>query len=79
MTDLRVSADSESKAMKMTTETPANVTAMQDAADSRWLASTLEHVRADLQAVPTAEAIGRIRERVLGEKAPRKLQRSIAA
>lgn len=65
--------------MKMTTKTPANVTLIEEAASARWLTATLEHARADVQCVPTEDAIDRIRERVLGGKAPRKLQRPIAA
>lgn len=79
MTDLRVSADSESKAMKMTAKTPANVTALEEAASARWLTATLEKARIDVKSVPTAEAVDRIRERVLGEPTPQKAQRSIAA
>ena len=74
MTDLRVSADSESKAMTMTAKTPANVTTLEEATAARWLATTLEHARIDVKSVPTAAAVDRIRERVLGESAPRKEQ-----
>lgn len=65
--------------MNMTTKTPANVSTMEEAASARWLAATLEHARIDVQRVPTAEAVDRIRQRVLGERAPRKLRQSIAA
>jgi hypothetical protein len=78
-TDLGVRADSESKGMKMTTKTPANVTDIEDTSTSRWLAGTLNDARADVQGVPTAEAVDRIRARVLSETAQRKTQRSIAA
>jgi hypothetical protein len=65
--------------MTMTTKTPANVTPLEDAASARWLAATLANARVDVEAVPTAEAVDRIRARVLGERAPQKAQRSIAA
>lgn len=65
--------------MKMTTRTPANITTFEEATASRWLAATLEQARIDVHNVPTAEAVDRIRERVLGEPTPQKTQRSIAA
>jgi len=65
--------------MQMTTKTPANVSTMEEAASARWLAATLEHARIDMQRVPTAEAVDRIREQVLGVAASRKAERSIAA
>ena len=65
--------------MKMTTRTPANVTTLEEAASARWLTATLEKARSDVKSVPTAEAVDRIRERVMGEPTPRKAQRSIAA
>ena len=79
MTDFRVSADSGSKAMKMTAKTPANITTLEEAASARWLTATLEKARIDVQSVPTAEAVDRIRERVLGVAPSRKAERSIAA
>ena len=63
----------------MTTKTPANVTDIEDATTARWLADTLDDARADVKAVPTAEAVDRIRARVLGETAARKTERPIAA
>ena len=63
----------------MTAKTPANVTTLEEAASVRWLSATLENARVDVRSVPTAEAVDRIRERVLGEPARRKAQRSIAA
>lgn len=65
--------------MKMTAKTPVNVTDIEEAAAARWLADTLDDARADVKRVPTAEAVGRIRARVLGGTAPRKSERSIAA
>lgn len=63
----------------MTTKTPANVTDIEDATTARWLAGTLNDARASVKGVPTADAVDRIRARVLGEAAPRKTERSIAA
>ena len=65
--------------MKMTTNTPANVTDIEDATTVRWLADTLDDARADVKRVPTAEAVDRIRARVLGATVSRKTERSIAA
>ena len=79
MTDLRVPAESESEDVKMTAKTPANVTNIEQATTARWLAETLEHARADVTSVPTAEAVDRIRAQVLGVAASRKAERSIAA
>lgn len=63
----------------MTTKTPTNISTMEEAASARWLAATLEHARIDVKSVPTADAVDRIRARVLGEQAPRKVRQSIAA
>jgi hypothetical protein len=63
----------------MTTKTPANVTTIAEATTARWLAETLAQARVDVKSVPTAEAVDRIRARVLGERAPRKVRQSIAA
>ena len=63
----------------MTANTPANITTIEEGASARWLTATLENARIDVKSVPTAEAVDRIRERVLGEPARRKAQRSIAA
>lgn len=65
--------------MKMTPKTPANVTTIEEATTARWLADMLEPARGDLKSIPTAEAVDRIRARVLGIEAPRTAQRSIAA
>lgn len=65
--------------MNMTTKTPANITMLEDAAASKWLASTLAAVRERTQLVPTDEALDRIRMRVFGTTSPRKQHRSIAA
>ena len=65
--------------MKMTTKTPANVSTMEEAASARWLTATLERARIEVQSTPSLEALDRMRARVLGETAPRKLRQSIAA
>ncbi len=63
----------------MTTRTSAKITDIQDQATARWLAKLLEPSRERVQAEPDAERLDRIRVRVLGEQAPRKVRRSIAA
>lgn len=63
----------------MTTQRSATVTDIQDAAAARWLAKLLAPARARVQAEPDADAIARIRDRVLGESAPGKARPSIAA
>ena len=66
----------------MTTTTQAataTVTDIQDAATSRWLSRLLAPARARVQAAPDAEALARIRARVLGGDAPRRERPSIAA
>ncbi len=63
----------------MTTETAANVTKIEEATTARWLAEMLEHARADVTSLPTAEAVDRIRVQVLGVAASRKAEHSIAA
>jgi hypothetical protein len=65
--------------MIMTTKTPANLTTIEEASTARWLTKTLANARIETQAVPTAEALDRIRTRVLGVHKPRKAERSIAA
>lgn len=62
----------------MTEHTPATVTSMEDASNARWLAKTLAPARAHMAGVPSAEVIDRIRERVMGESAPRKRTRIAA-
>ncbi|HYM14421.1 MAG TPA: hypothetical protein VEZ14_02555 [Dehalococcoidia bacterium] len=62
----------------MTTQRSATVTDIEDAASARWLAKLLAPARARIQAAPDADAIARIRERVLGERAA-KARPSIAA
>lgn len=63
----------------MTAKAPANVSRLEEATAAHWLAATLEQARLDVKSVPTAEAVDRIRERILGEPGARKAQRSIAA
>jgi hypothetical protein len=63
----------------MTTRTAARITDIEDAANVRWLAKKLEPARAQVQATPTDEAVDRIRARVFGDSAARKVSRSIAA
>jgi hypothetical protein len=65
--------------MTMTTTAPDNVTAFEDAANSRWLAERLAPARARVQQEPTEDAVERIRARVFGDRAARKKQRKIAA
>lgn len=65
--------------MTMTTKTPNNLTSMVEATTVRWLAKTLAHARIDTKNVPTPDAVGRIRARVLGVEATQKTERSIAA
>ena len=81
MTDLRDPADSEDedKMMTMTTQTPDNVSTIEDGSNSRWLAARLAPARARVAVVPTDEAVDRIRARVFGEAAARKKVRKIAA
>ena len=78
--DLGVSADSEVvRVTNMTTRTASKITDIEDAANVRWLAKKLEPARAQVQSAPTEEAVNRIRARVFGDAAPRKVSRSIAA
>ncbi|HXK32642.1 MAG TPA: hypothetical protein VNM91_01340 [Dehalococcoidia bacterium] len=64
----------------MTTANPAkNVTPLEDLRAVRWLQDALAPARARLREAPTPEALARIRERVLGDTATRKRERSIAA
>lgn len=66
----------------MTTDTQAtttNISEFEDATTARWLKDTLEPARRQVQAVPTAEAVDRMRERVFGEGAARRKQGKIAA
>jgi hypothetical protein len=63
----------------MTTRTSAKVADIQDQATVRWLAKLLEPSRDRVQAEPDAERLDRIRVRVLGDQAPRRARRSIAA
>ncbi len=65
--------------MITTTKTHDNVSAIEDGSNSRWLAATLLPARARVHAVPTEEAVERIRARVFGEAATRKKHRKIAA
>jgi hypothetical protein len=65
--------------MNMTTTTSPKVTHIEQATTARWLAAALEHARADVTEVPTAEAVDRMRARVLGEQPARKLPHPIAA
>jgi len=58
---------------------PANVTELEDAKTARWLEETLRPARARVREGPTAEAIDRIRARVLGETHARRKDRRIAA
>lgn len=78
--DLRVSADSETvKVTDMTTRDTAKIDSIEDAKTARWLSQTLEPARARAKAAPAEDAIDRIRDRVFGDAAARKAQRSIAA
>ena len=65
--------------MTTTTKTHANVTAFEDASNSRWLAARLAPARARVQSAPAEDAVERIRVRIFGEGAARKKQRKIAA
>jgi hypothetical protein len=65
--------------MTMNTDTPANVTNIDDATAARWLTETLEPARARAKEGPTASAIERIRARIFGDAAAAKKDRSIAA
>jgi hypothetical protein len=65
--------------MTTTTTAPENVTAFEDAANSRWLAERLAPARARVQHQPTDDAVERIRDRIFGDRVPRKKQRKIAA
>ncbi|MEX2246235.1 MAG: hypothetical protein WEC75_06070 [Dehalococcoidia bacterium] len=63
------------------TEKPATaaVTDIEDAATEKWLARTLAQARAHIKTTPSQEAVDRVRARVLGEAAPRKVERTKAA
>jgi hypothetical protein len=65
----------------MTTKTPARIEKIEDAATARWLARTLEPARARIETAPSAEAVDRIRARVLdaGAAAARRPARRLAA
>ncbi len=52
---------------------------IEDAATARWLAATLTPAKRRISQRPTDEAIDRIRARVFGDAAARKVTRSIAA
>jgi hypothetical protein len=58
---------------------PASVHPIEMASTARWLARALAPARARSKEGPTPDAVARIRERVFGEPATRKTQRSIAA
>jgi len=78
--DPGVTADSEIvRVTNMTTSTVAKITDIEDAANVRWLAKMLEPARTRVRATPTDEAVDRIRARVFGDAAPRKVSPSIAA
>jgi hypothetical protein len=55
----------------MTTEAPASISSIEDAAMARWLTRTLAPTRARVLGEPSEEAIERIRARLFGE-APKK-------
>lgn len=61
----------------MTTEAPAAISNIEDAATVRWLARVLKPVRNRVANEPTDAALERIRLRIFGE-APRKT-RTLAA
>lgn len=61
----------------MTTEAPAAISNIEDAATVRWLARVLKPVRNRVANEPTDAALERIRMRIFGE-APRKT-RTLAA
>jgi hypothetical protein len=61
----------------MTTEAPAAITSIEDAATVRWLARVLGPARSRVAAEPTDEALERMRLRIFGD-APRKA-RTLAA
>ncbi len=63
----------------MATKTPENLTNIEEATTARWLAKMLAQARIDVEDVPTAEAVDRIRARVLGAGTEQKAERSIAA
>jgi hypothetical protein len=66
----------------MTTDTQrptTNISELEDSATARWLKDTLEPARNEVKAVPTAEAVNRMRERVFGEGVATSKQRKIAA
>jgi hypothetical protein len=56
----------------MTTTTLAQMNEIEDASTARWLAEKLASARIRVSEAPTAEAVDRIRLRVLGETAPKK-------
>ncbi len=63
----------------MATRTQAGITEIEDAATARWLTKALATARDEAQDGPTEEAVDRIRARVLGDTAVRKVARRIAA
>jgi|CXWL01.1.fsa_nt_gi hypothetical protein len=66
----------------MTTDTQTtspDISEFEDATTARWLKDALEPARRQAQAVPTAEAVDRMRERVFGEGTAPGKQRKIAA
>ncbi len=63
----------------MTKDTPATVTSMDDANNARWLARALAPARAHIATIPSDDAISRIRARVMGDAAPRKRTKTLAA
>ena len=68
-TDPAGDADSESEGLEtMTTPTmPINLTDLEDASAERWRAEALAPARRRAQDAPTADAVARMRERILAE------------
>ena len=63
----------------MSRKAQSNITSIDDAAAVRWLASMTEGARARSVAVPTQEAIARVRLQVMNGIATPKATRRIAA
>lgn len=61
----------------MTTEAPAVISSIEDAATVRWLTRVLASARNRVAGEPSDQALARMRARVFGE-APRKARRLAA-
>jgi hypothetical protein len=65
--------------MTKTDTAPRNITEIEDAGAMAWLAEKLAAARARAREVPSADAVARMRERVLSEATPERERPSIAA